>query len=76
MQTFTTISVKIPKEEREEMRRLKIQPSKLVRAAIRKRLRAERIKKLKLMRSKMDVIFQKLSTEEVTASIREDRDSR
>ena len=34
MQNYTTISVKISKEEREEMRKLNIKPSKIVRVAI------------------------------------------
>ncbi len=75
MQKYTTISVKISKEEREEMRALNIKPSKLVRAAISERLKEERIKRLKSVRGRMDVIFQRLTSEDVTASIREDRDS-
>ncbi len=76
MQDYTTISVKISKEEREEMRELNIKPSKIVRVAIRNKLREERIRRLKAIRSKMDLIFEKLPTEDITASIREDRDSR
>lgn len=73
---YTVISVKIPADEREEMRRLKIKPSKLVRAAIRIRLKQERLRRLKLIRNTMNEIFKKLPAERVTASIREDRDSR
>ena len=76
MQEYTTISVKISKEEREEMRKLNIKPSKIVKLAIRNKLKEERLRKLKAMRSKMDHIFQRLSADEITAGIREDRDSR
>lgn len=76
MQEYTTISVKIPKDEREEMRRLNIKPSRIVRIAIRNKLKEERLRKLRIIRSKMDEIFQRLPTEDITASIREDRDSR
>ena len=76
MQDYTTISVKISKEEREEMRKLNIKPSKIVRVAIKNKLKEERIRKLKTMRDKMDIIFEKLSTEDIIVGIREDRDSR
>ncbi len=76
MQRYTTVSVKIPVNEREEIRRLKLSPSKLIRSAIKLMLREARIKQLKLTRSKMDAIFQKLKTADVTTSIREERDSR
>lgn len=76
MQEYTTISVKIPVGDREEMRRLNIRPSKFVRGAIRRRLRAARIERLKASRDRMDALFKKLPAEEVTATIREDRDSR
>lgn len=76
MQKYATISVKIPIADREEMRKLKIKPSKVVRMAIRRRLKRERIERLKVLRKKMQGIFEKLPTQMVTASIREDRDSR
>lgn len=76
MQEYTTISVKIPVKEREELRRLKIKPSKVLREAIMEQLRLGRIKRLMDERDKMDEIFKKLPSEFVTASIREDRDSR
>lgn len=76
MQEYTTISVKISVKEREEMKRLNISPSELMRKAIMNRLKKERLKKLWTKRDKLNALFEKLSTEEVTASIREDRELR
>ena len=76
MQKYATISVKIPIADREEMRKLKIKPSRLVRNAIKRKLKKERIARLKALRETMNGIFEKLPADIVTASIREDRDSR
>lgn len=76
MQEYATISVKIPIADREEMRKLKIKPSKIVRMAIKHKLKKERIERLKELRKKMQDIFEKLPADMVTASIRNDRDSR
>jgi methionyl-tRNA formyltransferase len=76
MQEYATISVKIPRSEREEMRKLKIKPSKVLREAVRRELMMAKIQKIKALRDRMDNVFDRLPSEFVTASIREDRDSR
>ncbi len=76
MREYTTISVKIPIADREEMRRLKIKPSLLVRMAIKRKLKKERVLALMALRKKMGYLFEKLPADAITANIRADRDSR
>ena len=71
-----TVSTKIPKQLKEKMQRLKIKPSKILRKALEDEVKKREIEELKEEIKKIQPILEKISTQDITNSIREDRDSR
>jgi antitoxin CcdA len=71
-----TVSTKIPKQLKERMQRLKIKPSKILKKALEDEVKKREIEELKEEINKIKTIFEKVNTEDVVKSIREDRDSR
>jgi hypothetical protein len=71
-----TVSAKIPKKLREKMKRLKIKPSIVLRKALEDEVKRREIEELKEEISRLKPTFDKISTEDIVKSIREDRDSR
>lgn len=76
MTASATVSTKIPQDLKEKMKRLKIKPARLLRKAIEDEIKRREAEELKEMISKLKPTLDKVSLEEVVASIRADRDHR
>ncbi|MEM0050082.1 MAG: hypothetical protein QW424_05800 [Candidatus Bathyarchaeia archaeon] len=73
MGKYVTVSVKIPREVKERLERLGIKPSQLLKNAIVEELRRREIEDLRKRIEEAKPILNKISTEYVVKSIREDR---
>jgi len=71
-----TISVRIPKEVKEELSRYKIEISRIVRKALEEEVRRKKLEELKKAASKLGDLFTKIPNEEIVKSIKETRRSR
>jgi hypothetical protein len=76
MTQCVTVSTKIPKQLKEKIQRLKIKPSKILRQALEDEVKRREIEELKEQIKQMQPILDKISTQDIVKSIREDRDSR
>ncbi len=74
MGKYVTISVKVPKEVKEEMVRLGIKPSKLLRKAIEEEIRRRKVQELKEEIERLKPVLEKIRMEDVVKGIREDRE--
>ncbi|MHB8396624.1 MAG: CopG family transcriptional regulator [Thermoplasmataceae archaeon] len=74
MNKYATISAKISEEEREEIKRLKLNPTEIIRKAVQEEIRRARNKELIERMKKVRPIISKLNTEEIVSDIREDRE--
>ena len=70
------MSVKIPEDLKERMKRLGIRPSRVLRKAIEDNVRREEAKLLDRKLERLRPVLEKVSSEEVVRSIRKDRDQR
>ena len=73
MGKYVTISVKVPLELKEKIKKLGIKPSKLIRKAIEEEVRSREVERIKGEIEELKPILSKISIEEVVKSIREDR---
>jgi len=69
-----TVSVKIPEELKNRMKKLGIKPARVLRKAIEDEVRKEEAKVLEKKLERLRPVPDRLSSEAVTRSIREDRD--
>ena len=76
MSRYVTVSVKIPEDLKERMKRLGIRPSRVLRKAIEDNVRREEAKLLDRKLERLRPVLEKVSSEEVVRSIRKDRDQR
>lgn len=76
MSRYITVSVKIPREVKEKLKRLGIKPSELLRKAIMEEIRNREVEDLEREIENARDILSRISTEYITQSIREDRESR
>lgn len=74
MHKFTTISAKISEEEREEIKKLKLNPTEIIRKAVQEEIKRARNRELIEKMKKVRPIILKMKTEEIISDIREDRD--
>ncbi len=74
MKKYTTISAKISEEDREELRKLNLNPTVIIQKAVRDEIRAVRNRNLIEKMKKVRPIILKLDMEEIVAEIREDRE--
>jgi predicted transcriptional regulator len=70
------VSVKVPEDLKDRMKRLGIRPAKVLRKAIEDEVRKEEAKLLDRKLERLRPVLDKVSPEEVVKSIREDRDKR
>jgi post-segregation antitoxin (ccd killing protein) len=73
---YTTLSVKVPKEVKEKLKKHGIRPSEILKKAILDEIREREIEELERRADEMKDELAKFSTEYVVKAIREDRDSR
>ena len=71
-----TVSAKIPKQLKERMQRLKIKPSKILKKALEDEVKKRELEELKEEINRLKPILDKVNTEDIVKSIREDRDNR
>jgi len=71
---YTTISAKIPKELKKKMEEYGIRSSDVIRKAIYREVKKNEMKKIKEEMKSVKYIINKISTENVVESIREDRE--
>ena len=71
---YTTISAKIPEEEREEIKKLGLNPTSIIRKAVQEEIRRARNKDLIEKMKKVAPIISKLNLDEIVSDIREDRE--
>ena len=76
MGRYVTVSVKIPSEVKEKLGKLGVKPSKLLRMSIERELKNLEVAKIKEEIERLKPVLKKISTEEATESIREDRKRR
>ena len=76
VQQTVTVSTKIPKQLKEKIRRLKIKPSKILRKALEDEVKKREVEELKEEIHRLKPVLEKVTTEDIVKSIREDRDSR
>lgn len=74
MKRYTTISAKIPEEEREEIKKLGLNPTSIIRKAVQEEIRRARNKDLIEKMKKVAPIVSKLNLDEIVSDIREDRE--
>ena len=71
---YTTISAKISEEEREELKKLGLNPTVIIRKAVQDEIRKARNKDLIEKMKKVAPIISKLKLDEMVSDIREDRE--
>ena len=74
MKRYTTISAKIPEEEREEIKKLGLNPTSIIRKAVQEEIRRARNKDLIEKMKRVAPIISKLNLDEIVSDIREDRE--
>ena len=74
MKMYTTISAKISEEEREELKKLGLNPTVIIRKAVQDEIRKARNKDLIEKMKKVAPIISKLELDEIVSDIREDRE--
>lgn len=74
MKMSTTVSAKISEEEREELKKLGINPTEIIRKAVREEIRKARNKALIEKMKRVKPIISKLNIDEIVSEIREDRE--
>ena len=76
MQECVTVSTKIPKRLKDEIRRLKIKPSKILRKALEEEVKKREVEELKEEFKKLKPALEGVSMDNIVKSVREDRDNR
>ncbi len=74
MKRYTTVSAKISEEEREELKKLGLNPTAIIRKAVQDEIRKARNKDLIEKMKKVAPIISKLKLDEMVSDIREDRE--
>jgi hypothetical protein len=74
MKSYTTVSAKISEEEREELKKLGLNPTTIIRKAVQDEIRKARNKELIEKMKKVASTISKLKLGEIISDIREDRE--
>ncbi|WP_298275933.1 CopG family transcriptional regulator [Ferroplasma sp.] len=74
MTMYTTISAKISKEEREELGKLGINPTIIIRKAVQEEIRKAKNREFMAKMKKVAPIISKLKLDEIVSDIKEDRE--
>lgn len=76
MGRYVTVSVKVPRELKEELERYGVKTSEVLRRALYEALREARVRELERRWEEVRDIFDKIPVERAVRSIREDREAR
>ena len=74
MKMYTTVSAKISEQEREELKRLGLNPTEIIRKAVQEEIRKANNKILIEKMKRVTPIISKLNMGEIVSDIREDRE--
>ncbi len=74
MKMYTTVSAKITEEEREELKKLGLNPTVIIRKAVQEEIKKARDKKLIEKMKRVAPMISKLKLDEIISDIREDRE--
>ena len=74
MKMYTTVSAKISEQEREELKRLGLNPTEIIRKAVQEEIRKANNKILIEKMKRVNPIISKLNMGEIVSDIREDRE--
>jgi antitoxin CcdA len=74
MKMYTTVSAKISEEEREELKKLGLNPTEIIRKAVQEEIRKARNKLLIEKMKRVTPIISKLKLDEIVSDIRDDRE--
>lgn len=73
---YATVSVKVPVTLKEELQKLGIKPSKILRKALEDEVKRKEVEKIKSEIEKLKPTLDKIPLQTVVRSIREDREQR
>ncbi len=73
---YVTISVKVPREVKEELERAGVKPGRVAKEAIMKKLAEIRLKRLEERAEELREVLERVDVQRVVSHIREDRESR
>jgi hypothetical protein len=76
MAKYETVSVKVPVELKEKIRKLRIKTGDVLRKALEEEVRRREVEEINRELKELHPVLQKIKIEDVVASIREDRDRR
>ncbi len=74
MKKSSTISAKISEEEREEIRKLKLNPTEIIKKAVQEEIKRARNEELIKRMKEVRPIILKIRLEDIVSDIREDRE--
>jgi len=74
MKTYATISAKVSKKERDELKKLGLKPTEIIRRAVKEEIRKAKNKKMIKKMRRVAPIVKKLDVDEIVSDIREDRE--
>ena len=74
MKTYATISAKVSKKERDELKKLGLKHTEIIRRAVKEEIRKAKNKKMIKKMRRVAPIVKKLDVDEIVSDIREDRE--
>jgi len=74
MKTYATVSAKVSKKERDELKKLGLKPTEVIRRAVQEEIRRAKNKELMEKMRRMAPVVKKLNMDEIVSDIRKDRE--
>ena len=74
MKTYATVSAKVSKKERDELKKLGLKPTEIIRRAVQEEIRRAKNKELMEKMRRIAPIVKKLNVDEIVSDIRKDRE--
>jgi len=74
MKTYATVSAKVSKKERDELKKLGLKPTEVIRRAVQEEIRRAKNKELMEKMRRIAPIVKKLNVDEIVSDIRKDRE--
>jgi hypothetical protein len=74
MKTYATVSAKVSKKERDELKKLGLKPTEIIRRAVQEEIRRAKNKELMEKMRRVAPIVKKLNVDEIVSDIRKDRE--
>ena len=76
MARYVTVSVKVPREVRDELRRYGVNVGEIVRQALLRALREARLRALKKELARLSPVLERITVDRILESVREDHEQR